>query len=104
MLKKGNAMEPSTHELYEMHVVIKGKVQGVGFRALTHRHAMVLGIKGTVRNLEDGTVEIYAQGSKQKLEELVRILKEETAPRQIQEASIDYFPIESPQLDFRILY
>lgn len=97
-------MEHSTHEIYEMHVVIKGKVQGVGFRALTRRHAMILGIKGTVRNLEDGTVEIYAQGSKQQLEKLIQILKEETTPGQIQEASIDYFPIESPHMDFRILY
>lgn len=96
-------MEHSTHEIYEMHVVVKGKVQGVGFRALTRRHAIVLGIKGTVRNLEDGAVEIYAQGSKQRLEKLIRILKEETAPGQIQEISIDYFPIESPQTGFRIL-
>ncbi len=41
-------------------LVVRGRVQGVGFRYATLRVARALGIRGTVRNREDGTVEIVA--------------------------------------------
>lgn len=97
-------MEHSSPELYEMHAVVKGNVQGVGFRATTRDLAMMLGIKGSVRNLGDGSVEIYAQGSKEHLEELIRKLKEDTEPAKIESACIQYFPIENPHADFRIVH
>jgi acylphosphatase len=97
-------MEHSSLDTYEMHVIVKGNVQGIGFRALTRYRALDLGLKGQVRNLPDGTVEIYAQGSKKHLEELIERLKEETMPGQIEEASIEYFPIEQPHDDFRIVH
>ena len=39
---------------------VEGRVQGVAFRYLTSREALRLGITGTVKNLPDGSVEIYA--------------------------------------------
>jgi acylphosphatase len=96
-------MEHSSKESYEMHAIIRGHVQGVGFRALTHYRAIGLGLTGSVRNLSDGTVEIYAQGSKQRLEELIQHLKEEMAPGQIEETTIQYFPIDKTHENFRIL-
>lgn len=42
--------------------LIGGRVQGVGFRWWTARHAEVLGIAGTVRNLPDGSVEVMLLG------------------------------------------
>ncbi len=44
------------------HYVISGWVQGVAFRHYTVREAERLGISGTVRNLPDGNVEVFAQG------------------------------------------
>ena len=44
-------------------IVVRGKVQGVGFRNATWRKAMELGIRGSVRNLDDGSVEILASAS-----------------------------------------
>ncbi|OOF42894.1 acylphosphatase [Rodentibacter rarus] len=41
---------------------IYGRVQGVGFRYFTWKEAEKLGIKGTVRNRDDGSVEVIAQG------------------------------------------
>ena len=46
-----------------VHVIISGRVQGVGFRYFTYRFARKLEIAGWVKNLPDGkTVELYAQG------------------------------------------
>lgn len=97
-------MEHSAKEIYEMHVIVKGNVQGVGFRSLTRYHATGLGLKGSVRNLPNGTVEIYAQGSRKQLEDLIQKLKDDVPPGHIEEASIEYFPIENEHEDFRILH
>jgi acylphosphatase len=97
-------MESSPEKLYEMYVIVKGLVQGVGFRAMTRSQALKLGLKGSVRNLNDGTVEIYAQGPKPRLEKLIENLKKETNPGQITETFTDYFSIKTPFEDFRILY
>jgi acylphosphatase len=43
--------------------IVRGRVQGVGFRYFAIRAARHLGITGTVRNLPDGTVEVIAEGS-----------------------------------------
>ncbi|MFP4392995.1 MAG: acylphosphatase [Desulfohalobiaceae bacterium] len=50
-----------------LHCLISGKVQGVNFRAWTKSQADSLGIKGWVRNLEDGRVEVIAQGEENAL-------------------------------------
>lgn len=97
-------MEHSTKDVYEMHAIVKGRVQGVGFRAMTCSYAMDLGVTGTVRNLSDGTVEIYAHGSKKRLEEFFQKIKSETPPGYIEEVAIDYFPVENPHEDFRIIH
>ncbi|MCH8222439.1 MAG: acylphosphatase [Chloroflexi bacterium] len=45
-----------------LHCVIRGHVQGVGFRAYLQAHALSLGIGGRVKNLPDGSVELVAIG------------------------------------------
>lgn len=53
-----------------LHAVIRGNVQGVGFRYFIQRKARQLGLRGWVRNNHDGTVELVAEGSRQELEQL----------------------------------
>ena len=48
--------------MQEIHIYVSGLVHGVGFRAAVKRHALLHDIKGYVRNLGDGRVEICAQG------------------------------------------
>ncbi|MFN8165746.1 MAG: acylphosphatase [Bacteroidia bacterium] len=55
-----------------LHLSITGLVQGVFFRKHTQEKAIELGIKGTVRNLNDGSVEVIAQGEQQVLDEFVK--------------------------------
>jgi acylphosphatase len=50
--------------------LVRGHVQGVGFRWFVEKHAVDIGVKGWTRNLDDGTVEVYAVGTKQQLDEL----------------------------------
>ena len=52
-------------------IKIYGRVQGVGFRFATVRVAQSLGVVGFVRNEEDGSVFIVAEGEKDKLEKLL---------------------------------
>ena len=59
-----------------LRAVVKGYVQGVGFRQFVLWRARDLGLKGYVRNLRDGrAVEVEAEGEKQKLEELLSLLR-----------------------------
>ena len=53
---------------------IHGRVQGVGFRYWTRATAVKLGISGWVRNMPDGTVQTYACGTQQHLDEFVQRL------------------------------
>lgn len=55
--------------------LVRGKVQGVGYRYFVERAAEELGITGWARNLEDGRVEVYAVGSEQQLSELSGYLR-----------------------------
>ena len=51
-------------------IVVRGRVQGVAYRVSTQRRARELGLTGWVRNLEDGSVELEAQGAAPVLDEL----------------------------------
>ncbi len=53
---------------------VRGRVQGVGYRYFAQHAATALGLRGYVRNLDDGRVEVYAAGSKEKLSELAGLL------------------------------
>jgi len=50
--------------------LVRGRVQGVGFRYFVRREAAEIGVAGWVRNLDDGRVEAFAQGSAAALDEL----------------------------------
>jgi acylphosphatase len=54
-----------------IHLLIKGKVQGVFFRASTKDMAEKLDIRGWVKNTEEGDVEVRAQGEEESLEKFI---------------------------------
>jgi acylphosphatase len=62
--------------MQRLHGVIRGDVQGVGFRFFLIRRAKALGLTGWVTNRDDGTVEFIAEGSRSALEQLERAARE----------------------------
>lgn len=52
-------------------VCVKGRVQGVGFRATALRHAHLYGVRGWVSNAADGSVELLLQGSPDAIDRMV---------------------------------
>jgi acylphosphatase len=53
-----------------LHFLIRGRVQGVGFRWFVHREAAELGLHGWVRNTDNAEVEVVASGTPEQLEDL----------------------------------
>lgn len=67
--------------------LIRGRVQGVGFRYFAQRAANELGLGGFARNLDDGRVEVYAIGPEEKLSQLAARLHQ--GPRWAEVHGID---------------
>lgn len=76
-----------------LHATVSGKVQGVYFRAWVYDQATSLGLSGWVRNLEDGKVEILAQGAPESLAALKERLPAGSQLAQVEKVTaemIDY--------------
>ncbi len=58
-----------------VYLILKGRVQGVGFRYFTYEKAMEYKIKGTVKNNDNGSVEVYAQGEEVNLNQFIDTIK-----------------------------
>ena len=56
--------------------LVRGRVQGVGYRYFVQREADALGVTGFVRNLPDGSVEVVAEGGEQAMAQLEARLRE----------------------------
>jgi acylphosphatase len=67
--------------------LVRGRVQGVGFRWFVEREAHMLGIAGWVRNNHDGSVEVLAQGTRDQLSGLHSRLRD--GPRAARVDSVD---------------
>jgi acylphosphatase len=68
--------QSSPNEIEELHAVVRGRVQGVGFRYFVVRNALSLGLRGYARNESNGDVEVLAQGPRPALERLLSLLRQ----------------------------
>jgi acylphosphatase len=59
-----------------VHVLIQGRVQGVGYRAWTHHQAELHGLKGWVRNRRDGAVEAVFSGPEDLVEVVLKACRQ----------------------------
>ncbi len=71
-----------------LHAIVRGRVQGVGFRASTQTRAAKLGLTGYVRNQADGSVEVVAEGPRAMLDVLLDYLH--TGPQNARVDQVTY--------------
>jgi acylphosphatase len=83
--------------------VIKGRVQGVGFRYFVKNIAEELDLTGWVRNLADGTVEILAIGQVPALEQFMQKLKEGSIDSRVESTNFHWLqePAELTRFEIR---
>ena len=85
-----------------LHAYVAGRVQGVFFRQNVHEFCVNQGLNGWVKNLADGRVELVAEGSRVKLDELLTFIKNHPGNSHVE--SIDYVFSEERVFDcFRII-
>jgi acylphosphatase len=77
-------------ENIRVHLFVSGRVQGVFFRAGAQKEARNLGVKGWAHNLADGTVEIVAEGEKEKVERFVAWCRKGTLFAKVEHVEIAY--------------
>ena len=86
-----------------VHVIVSGRVQGVGFRSVISRAARALGVKGTVQNLADGSVEMFAEGEPGALDALIERMKRKNGLVRIDSILVDYDERPRYYNDFKVL-
>jgi len=72
------------------HVVVSGVVQGVWFRASTQQKAEELGVKGWVRNTEDGCVEAVFEGDSRKVEDIVSWCRQGPPDAHVKDVAVNF--------------
>jgi DNA ligase D-like protein (predicted 3'-phosphoesterase) len=86
--------DPARGESKAARVTVRGRVQGVFFRDSTRERAQALGLMGWVRNAEDGSVQVHAEGPAPAVEELLAFLRKgppdaEVAGVEAEEAKVE---------------
>jgi acylphosphatase len=85
-----------------MHVIVSGWVQGVGFRATTRFLARQANVTGSVKNLPDGTVEIYAQGTQDQLDKFIELIQNKFGSKHIEAIQLEFFDVSEIKKSFDI--
>lgn len=85
-----------------VHLIVQGRVQGVGFRYHTRTQATQLGLTGFVKNRSDGTVEIVAEGPSAAVTQLLEWAKQGPPAAEVKQVDITYGSPNGEFSDFRI--
>ena len=83
---------------------VHGIVQDVSFRRFTKTNADALHLTGFVKNLGDGTVEVFAEGSKDKIEQLIETLHSGSERSTVHKIDIEWTAYSGLFKDFRVIY
>jgi acylphosphatase len=68
--------QSDANDVQELHAIVHGRVQGVGFRYFVVQKAASLSLRGYARNLHNSDVEVVAQGAMSSLERLLTLLRQ----------------------------
>lgn len=84
-------------------IIVDGIVQGVGLRYKIRASARSLGVTGYVKNLDDETVEIVAEGSKQNIESLIQKIRDFGEPVAVEDIRVSYQKATGEFKSFKIV-
>ena len=76
--------------MFQVYLIISGKVQGVFYRVSCQEIAQGLGLTGWVKNLPTGQVEILAQGEKEKIEKLIEWCNKGPPGAKVSEVKVEW--------------
>ena len=93
-----------SHETVRVHVLVSGRVQGVGFRAFTSRQAHARGLAGWVRNLIDGRVEMEVQGSRFSIDRFLADMRRGPTLSSVEHVNLYWVEPGGGGTDFEVLY
>ncbi len=85
-----------------LHAFVSGNVQGVSFRWYTLQAARQLSLTGYARNLDDGRVEVEAEGERDAVEALLSYLHRGSPGASVTQVDVRWLPAESTWSDFEI--
>jgi acylphosphatase len=88
----------------QAHILVSGRVHGVFFRATTRDKARQLGLKGFVRNLVNGDVEVVAQGEQQDLYKLLEFCRQGPPGAEVEGIDIEYKDVKEKFNGFDIKF
>ena len=77
-------------DLASLRAVVRGRVQGVFFRAFVESCALELKLVGDVRNRPDGTVEVKAEGEREKLDKLLKNLRNGPPVARVDDVAVEW--------------
>ncbi len=95
-------MTSSEKSIQARRFLVRGRVQGVGFRWYVEREARILGVAGWVRNNADGAVEVLAQGTPDQLASLCGRLQQGPRAARVDEVEESDVPPTQGLTTFRI--
>jgi len=88
----------------EARIIVKGLVQGVGFRWFVQREAQELGLTGFVRNLYNGNVEVEVEGERGLIEELIKKIRIGNRSSRVTDLEIDWLKCNHKYDSFTITF
>ncbi|MBN1824507.1 MAG: acylphosphatase [Endomicrobiales bacterium] len=88
-----------------INTVIHGRVQGIGYRWFVQRTARMLSLTGWVKNLDDGSVEIEAEGTKETLDGFLNALNKDHPGAYIKDVKTEWMnTTKRTYFDFEIRF
>ncbi len=86
------------------HAVVRGRVQGVGFRYTAVRQARALGLRGTVANTPEGHVDVMAEGDAEKLAVFLQWLEKGPPGAWVRDVQVEWLPASGRYEDFTVVF
>ena len=88
----------------QIHILISGRVQGVGFRDFARRSAEKIGVRGYAKNLANSDVEVVAEGNRVALDEFLVVLEQGPPAGRVDRVQIDQFERSEEYTGFEIRF